>query len=350
MKEKINAIKKELSIIFENIKDNTELNNLKVEYLGKNGKITELSKSMKDIANEEKKEIGILINEIREEFNNKYNAMLERINEYNLNKKLESESIDITLPEERIKSGSKHPLMRTKEELEDLFISMGFDIYDGPEIESDEVCFQKLNIPLGHPARDSQDTFYLEGEIDKYLLRTQTSTGQVRTMEANIDKGPLRIICPGKTYRRDDDATHSHQFMQMEGLVIDENVSLANLKWTLEQFSKKILGESTKVRFRPSYFPFTEPSIEVDVTCFNCKGKGCNICKNTGWIEILGAGMVHPNVLNMCGYDSNKYTGFAFGIGPERIAMLKYGISDIRNFYTNDIRFLHEFDKLEKED
>ena len=265
MKEKINEIKKELSIIFENIKDNTELNNLKVEYLGKNGKITELSKSMKDIANEEKKEIGILINEIREEFNNKYNTMLERINEYNLNKKLESESIDITLPEERIKPGSKHPLMRTKEELEDLFISMGFDIYDGPEIESDEVCFQKLNIPLGHPARDSQDTFYLEGEIDKYLLRTQTSTGQVRTMEANTDKGPLRIICPGKTYRRDDDATHSHQFMQMEGLVIDENVSLANLKWTLEQFSKKILGESTKVRFRPSYFPFTEPSIEVDV-------------------------------------------------------------------------------------
>ena len=245
MKEKINEIKKELSIIFENIKDNTELNNLKVEYLGKNGKITELSKSMKDIANEEKKEIGILINEIREEFNNKYNAMLERINEYNLNKKLESESIDITLPEERIKPGSKHPLMRTKEELEDLFISMGFDIYDGPEIESDEVCFQKLNIPLGHPARDSQDTFYLEGEIDKYLLRTQTSTGQVRTMEANIDKGPLRIICPGKTYRRDDDATHSHQFMQMEGLVIDENVSLANLKWTLEQFSKEcqIIGK-----------------------------------------------------------------------------------------------------------
>ena len=273
MKEKINEIKKELSIIFENIKDNTELNNLKVEYLGKNGKITELSKSMKDIANEEKKEIGILINEIREEFNNKYNTMLERINEYNLNKKLESESIDITLPEERIKPGSKHPLMRTKEELEDLFISMGFDIYDGPEIESDEVCFQKLNIPLGHPARDSQDTFYLEGEIDKYLLRTQTSTGQVRTMEANIDKGPLRIICPGKTYRRDDDATHSHQFMQMEGLVIDENVSLANLKWTLEQFSKKILGESTKVRFRPSYFPFTSLQLRLMSLVLNVKEK-----------------------------------------------------------------------------
>lgn len=349
MKEKINAIKKELSIIFENIKDNTELNNLKVEYLGKNGKITELSKSMKDIANEEKKEIGILINEIREEFNNKYNAMLKRINEYNLNKKLESESIDITLPEERIKSGSKHPLMRTKEELEDLFISMGFDIYDGPEIESDEVCFQKLNIPLGHPARDSQDTFYLEGEIDKYLLRTQTSTGQVRTMEANIDKGPLRIICPGKTYRRDDDATHSHQFMQMEGLVIDENVSLANLKWTLEQFSKKILGESTKVRFRPSYFPFTEPSVEVDVTCFKCKGKGCPLCKQTGWIEVLGAGMVHPNVLEMCGYDSKKYQGFAFGPGLDRFTMFKYAIPDIRTLYQNDIRFLSEFDRKDSE-
>lgn len=347
MKEKINAIKKELSIIFENIKDNTELNNLKVEYLGKNGKITELSKSMKDIANEEKKEIGILINEIREEFNNKYNAMLERINEYNLNKKLESESIDITLPEERIKSGSKHPLMRTKEELEDLFISMGFDIYDGPEIESDEVCFQKLNIPLGHPARDSQDTFYLEGEIDKYLLRTQTSTGQVRTMEANIDKGPLRIICPGKTYRRDDDATHSHQFMQCEGLVIDKNITLADLKGTLEVFARKFFGEKREIRLRPSYFPFTEPSVEVDISCHHCGGKGCAMCKGTGWIEILGAGMVNPKVLDMCGFDSKEYQGFAFGIGIERVAMLKYGIDNIRDFYNDDLRFLNQFQREE---
>lgn len=347
MKEKINEIKKELSIIFENIKDNTELNNLKVEYLGKNGKITELSKSMKDIANEEKKEIGILINEIREEFNNKYNTMLERINEYNLNKKLESESIDITLPEERIKPGSKHPLMRTKEELEDLFISMGFDIYDGPEIESDEVCFQKLNIPLGHPARDSQDTFYLEGKIDKYLLRTQTSTGQVRTMEANIDKGPLRIICPGKTYRRDDDATHSHQFMQCEGLVVDKNITLADLKGTLEVFARKFFGEKREIRLRPSYFPFTEPSVEVDISCHHCGGKGCAMCKGTGWIEILGAGMVNPKVLDMCGFDSKEYQGFAFGIGIERVAMLKYGIDNIRDFYNDDLRFLNQFQREE---
>ena len=252
------------------------------------------------------------------------------------------------MPAAKIKVGCVHPITRIINEVEDLFISMGYDVLEGPEVESDLYNFEMLNLPKGHPARDTQDSFYI---TDDTLLRTQTSPVQVRTMLANTEKTPIRIICPGKTYRKDnDDATHSHQFTQIEGLVVDENISMTDLKGTLEIFAKKMFGEKREIRFRPSYFPFTEPSIEVDVTCFNCKGKGCNICKNTGWIEILGAGMVHPNVLNMCGYDSNKYTGFAFGIGPERIAMLKYGISDIRNFYTNDIRFLHEFDKLEKED
>ena len=225
---------------------------------------------------------------------------------------------------------------------------MGYDVLEGPEVESDLYNFEMLNLPKGHPARDSQDSFYITDDV---LLRTQTSPVQVRTMLNNLEKTPIRIICPGKTYRRDnDDATHSHQFHQIEGLVVDKNISMSDLKGTLEIFAKKMFGEKREIRFRPSYFPFTEPSIEVDVSCFNCGKKGCSICKNTGWIEILGAGMVHPNVLNACGYDSEKYTGFAFGIGPERIAMLKYGISDIRNFYINDQRFLKEFDKIEKED
>jgi len=240
-------------------------------------------------------------------------------------------------------------MTRIQEELEDLFVSMGYDVYDGPEIETDENCFQKLNLPLGHPARDAQDTFYLENEVEKFLLRSQTSTGQVRVMEANKEKGPIRIVCPGKVYRRDDDATHSHQFMQMEGLVIEENVSLADLKATLEIFCKKLLGEKTEVRFRPSYFPFTEPSVEVDVTCFKCGGKGCNLCKDTGWIEVLGAGMVHPDVLTMSGYDPNVYQGFAFGTGLDRMAMFKYGIPDIRTIYGNDMRFINQFDRKDDE-
>ena len=226
---------------------------------------------------------------------------------------------------------------------------MGYTVYDGPEVESDENCFQKLNLPKGHPARDAQDTFYLKDEYERFLIRSQTSTAQVRAMEANKEKGPLRIVCPGKVYRRDEDATHSHQFMQIEGLVIDKNVSMADLKGTLELFCKKILGEKTKVRFRPSFFPFTEPSVEVDVSCFKCCGKGCNLCKQTGWIEVLGAGMVHPNVLEMCGYDSKVYQGFAFGTGLDRFAMFKYGIPDIRTIYGNDIRFLNQFDRKDED-
>ena len=326
-----------------------ELNDLKVKYLGKKGLITELNQEIKNVPNEEKKEFGQKVNELRTLFNDFYEEKKAYFEEEILNEKLKNESIDITLPSKRVKRGSKHPMTRITEQFEDLFVSMGYTVYEGPEIESDENCFQKLNLPKGHPARDAQDTFYLKEEYENYLIRTQTSTAQVRVMEENVEKGPIRVVCPGKVYRRDEDATHSHQFMQIEGLVIDENVSMADLKGTLELFCKKILGEKTKVRFRPSYFPFTEPSVEVDVTCFKCGGKGCPLCKKTGWIEVLGAGMVHPDVLEMSGYDSKKYQGFAFGTGMDRFAMFKYGIPDIRTIYGNDIRFLNQFDRKDVE-
>ena len=326
-----------------------ELNDLKVKYLGKKGLITELNQEIKNVPNDEKKEFGQKVNELRTLFNDFYEEKKAYFEEEILNEKLKNESIDITLPSKRVKRGSKHPMTRITEQFEDLFVSMGYTVYEGPEIESDENCFQKLNLPKGHPARDAQDTFYLKDEYENFLLRSQTSTAQVRAMEDNKEKGPIRIVCPGKVYRRDEDATHSHQFMQIEGLVIDEGVSMADLKGTLETFCKRILGEKTNVRFRPSFFPFTEPSVEVDVTCFKCGGKGCPLCKQTGWIEVLGAGMVHPNVLEMSGYDSTKYQGFAFGTGMDRFAMFKYGIPDIRTIYGNDIRFIEEFDRMDGE-
>ena len=337
----IESLEKELEII----KTKNDLANLKALYLGKNGIVTNLSLKMKDIPNEEKREYGKFLNEIKDEVSLKFETLLKEIERKELEEKLESEKIDITLPSKKMKKGSLHPMTRIQNEFEDIFVSMGYTVYDGPEIESDENCFQKLNIPKGHPARDAQDTFYLKDEYENFLIRSQTSTAQVRAMEENKEKGPIRIVCPGKVYRRDEDATHSHQFMQIEGLVIDENVSMADLKGTLELFCKKILGEKTNVRFRPSYFPFTEPSVEVDVTCFKCGGKGCSLCKQTGWIEVLGAGMVHPNVLEMSGYDSKKYQGFAFGTGMDRFAMFKYGIPDIRTIYGNDIRFLNQVDR-----
>ena len=326
-----------------NTNDLKSLNDLKQDYMGKKGIITELQNGIKDAT--DKKTYGMNVNKIRTCFNEAYEKKLALLEEEELNRKLNEEKIDITLPSKRVRKGSKHPMTRIQEEFEDLFVSMGYEVYDGPEIETDENCFQKLNLPLGHPARDAQDTFYLENEYERFLLRSQTSTGQVRVMEANKEKGPIRVVCPGKVFRRDDDATHSHQFMQIEGLVIDENVSMADLKGTLETFSKKILGEKTNVRFRPSFFPFTEPSVEVDVTCFKCGGKGCPLCKQTGWIEVLGAGMVHPNVLRMCGYDPEKYQGFAFGTGMDRFAMFKFGITDIRTIYGNDERFLNQFSR-----
>ena len=348
MINEINNLKNELESNIENIKSLSELNDLKIHYLGKKSKIQEFSNNMKNLSIEEKKECGKLINEFKKYADDLFNDIKLKLEIIELEEKLNKEKIDVTLPATNINVGCIHPITKVINEIEDLFISMGYDVLEGPEVETDLYNFEMLNLPKGHPARDSQDSFYITDDV---LLRTQTSPVQVRTMLNNLEKTPIRIICPGKTYRRDnDDATHSHQFHQIEGLVVDKNISMSDLKGTLEIFAKKMFGEKREIRFRPSYFPFTEPSIEVDVSCFNCGKKGCSICKNTGWIEILGAGMVHPNVLNACGYDSEKYTGFAFGIGPERIAMLKYGISDIRNFYTNDQRFLKEFDKIEKED
>ncbi len=343
--EQVEKVRKQLEKAKEEVADLKSLNDLRVAYLGKKGLITELNAAIKEV--EDKKTFGMEVNALRKEFEAFYEEKKQEFDQLALEERLAKEAIDITLPSKKIRRGNKHPMTRITEEFEDLFVSMGYTVFEGREIESDEVCFQKLNLPKGHPARDAQDTFYLKDEYENYLLRTQTSTAQVRAMEANKEKGPLRIVCPGKVYRRDEDATHSHQFMQIEGLVIDENVSMADLKGTLELFCKKVLGEKTKVRFRPSYFPFTEPSVEVDVSCFQCGGKGCSLCKQTGWIEVLGAGMVHPHVLEMSGYDSKKYQGFAFGTGLDRFAMFKYGIPDIRTIYGNDLRFIEQFDRLE---
>jgi phenylalanyl-tRNA synthetase alpha chain len=341
MKEKILLIKEELIVKLQEVKSLTELNDIRVAYLGKKGPLQELLRMMGDLSIEDKKEIGSLLNGLKVELETTIDNMKNKLEEESFNKKMIEDTIDVTLPGTKLKRGSKHPINRVIDEVEELFVSMGYDVVMGPEIELDLYNFEKLNLPKDHPARDSQDSFYITDEV---LLRTQTSPVQARTMEKS--SGPIRIICPGKVYRRDnDDATHSHQFHQIEGLVIGEGISLADLKGTLETFAKKMFGENRTVRFRPSFFPFTEPSIEVDVSCFKCGGSGCSLCKQSGWIEILGAGMVHPNVLKMSGYDPDKYTGFAFGMGPERIAMLKYGVNDVRDFYTNDIRFLENFNR-----
>ena len=321
MKERIETLCSEIIEKIDKVNNLKELNDLKVEYMGKKGIITELQSGIKEAS--DKKEYGMLVNKVRITFNESYEKRLEEIKTKELEKKLQSESIDVTLPATRIKVGSPNILEKVIEEVEEVFMSMGYDVVDGPEVEEDHFNFELLNIPKGHPARDAQDTFYIEDE--KILLRSQTSPVQARTMlKAGGDK-PVRMICPGKTYRRDaDDATHSHQFMQIEGLLVDK-----------------------ETRFRPSYYQFTEPSVETDITCFACKGKGCSLCKNTGWITVSGAGMVHPNVLRNCGYDPSIWTGFAFGFGAERLAMLKYGINDIRTFYQTDLREVGIFDRKE---
>ena len=325
-----------------------ELNNLKVEFLGKKGIITEFQSMIKDIPNEEKKEFGMKVNEVRTLFNTRYEDIRNKLETKLINEKLEEEAIDITLPSTKVNIGSANILEKLIEEIEEVFMSMGYDVVDGPEIEEDKYNFEMLNIPKGHPARDAQDTFYIEGE--EILLRSQTSPVQVRTMLEGKGEVPVRMICPGKTYRRDDDdATHSHQFMQIEGLLVDKNISLSDLKGTMELVFKRLFGKDVKVRFRPSYYQFTEPSVEVDISCSTCKGKGCSICKNTGWLTIAGAGMVHPNVLRMSGYDPDKWSGFAFGFGAERLAMLKYNIDDIRVFYNTDLRVLRDFDREDEE-
>ena len=342
-------IKKIVDTAIEKIneaKDANILNDIRVKYLGKKGEFTAVLRGMKDLAAEKRPVIGGLVNKFKEKLEELISEKEKQFAEQELQRKLKDEKVDVTLPANKVTRGSKHPLNRVIEEIEDLFVSMGYDVVEGPELETDEFCFERLNLPKGHPARDMQDSFYITTE---YLLRTQTSAVQARAMLANTEKTPIRIIVPGKTYRREDDATHSHQFNQVEGLVIDENITLAHLKGTLEVFMRKLLGEKTELRFRPSYFPFTEPSYEVDVSCFKCGGKGCNLCKQTGWIELLGAGMVHPNVLKMNGYDPDKYTGFAFGTGLDRLAMFKYGITDMRYLYRNDVRFLKQFDGMDVE-
>jgi len=346
MKENIEQIRQELNEKVNNITNLKELTDLKVEYLGKKGSITLLTSSLKDLSIEEKKEFGMLINELRNEFNEKYTTIETKLNEELLNKKLESEAIDITLPSVQIPVGTPNILEKLVEEVEELMMSMGYDVIDGPEIEEDRFNFELLNIPKGHPARDAQDTFYLEDE--KILLRSQTSPVQARVMLEAKGEKPIRMICPGKTYRRDDDdATHSHQFMQIEGLLVDKDISLSDLKGTFDIIAKHLFGENCITRFRPSYYQFTEPSVETDISCFVCGGKGCSLCKNTGWITVAGAGIVHPNVLRNCGYDPEKWTGFAFGFGAERLAMLKYGINDIRTFYTTDLREIETFNRRE---
>lgn len=345
MKEEIENIRNNAVKEIEIASDAKELELLRVKYLGKKGELTAILRGMGSLSPEERPIVGGLVNVVKAELEEMIGKKEIDFEKAELKRKLEEEKIDITLPSTKIKRGSKHPLNRIIEEVEDLFVSMGYDVVTGPELETDEYCFARLNLPKGHPARDMQDSFYITSE---YLLRTQTSAVQARTMMANEEKTPIRIICPGKTYRRDDDATHSHQFSQVEGLVIDKNISLADLKGTLEVFVKKMLGENLELRFRPSYFPFTEPSYEVDVSCFKCGGKGCNLCKQTGWIEVLGSGIVHPNVLKMNGYDPEVYSGFAFGTGLDRLAMFKYGITDIRLLYQNDVRFLEQFDRIDR--
>lgn len=349
MKEEITKIRDVAKTLIEDAKDRKTLNDIRVKILGKKGELTTILRGMANLSPEERPIVGNMVNSVKQELEEFIKQKENEFEEKELQEKLEKEKIDVTLPSTKVKRGSKHPINRTIEEIQDLFVSMGYDVIDGPELETDEFCFERLNLPKGHPARDMQDSFYI---TDEYLLRTQTSSVQARTMLANKEKSPIRMICTGKTYRREDDATHSHQFNQVEGLVIDKkenNVSLADLKGTLEVFVRKLIGENLNLRFRPSYFPFTEPSYEVDVTCFKCGGKGCNLCKQTGWIEVLGAGIVHPNVLKMNGYDPDLYGGFAFGTGIDRLAMFRYGITDMRYLYTNDTRFLKQFDRKDEE-
>lgn len=344
MEQQLKQLEQEALAKIEASANLKELNDVRVAYLGKKGPITDLLKGMGKLSAEERPKMGALVNTIREQVTAQLEAKAQVLEQAAIAEQLANESVDITLPGRPVKTGDRHPLTRITEEIEDLFIGMGYEIAEGPEVEKDYYNFEALNLPKGHPARDMQDSFYISEEI---LLRTHTSPVQARTMEKK--KGaPVRIICPGKVFRRDnDDATHSHQFMQIEGLVIGENIRMSDLKGTLDVLAKKMFGAEREIRLRPSFFPFTEPSVEVDVSCHKCSGKGCNVCKHTGWIEILGAGMVHPNVLEMAGYDSKKVSGFAFGIGVERIAMLKYGVDDIRHFYTNDTRFLSQFERAE---
>lgn len=338
MQDKLNLIKSGAISDVERCDSLAALNDVKVKYMGKNGALTELMKGMKDLSKEDRPKFGKLINDVRGEIEAAFTEKEAALKEKELQETFVKEAVDITLPAKTGKAGTLNPITLVKNELIDAFTGMGFEVFEGPEIEEDYYNFEMLNIPKDHPARDMQDTFYVN---DNILLRTQTSSGQVRVML--YKKPPIKILSPGKVYRSDDDASHSPMFHQMEGLVVDKGITLCDLKGTLDEFVKIMFGKDTKTRLRPSYFPFTEPSVEVDVSCSECHGKGCKLCKGTGWIEILGAGIVNKKVLEGCGIDSEVYSGYAFGMGIERIAILKYKIPDIRLFFDSDIRFLKQF-------
>lgn len=352
IKEKINCLSSLQQEIIEKLRlveEKKDLENIKVKYMGKKGPIMQMYSEMKNLKEEDKKTLGFYINHLKELITESISTLTNVLEKAEMQKKLEKEKVDITLPAATIEVGSPNILEKLIEEVEEVFLSMGYDVVDGPEVEEDKYNFEMLNIPKGHPARDAQDTFYIEGE--EILLRSQTSPVQIRTMLKGKGEKPIRMICPGKTYRRDDDdATHSHQFMQIEGLLVDHDIHLTDLKGTIDVIAKRLFGEDVESRFRPSYYQFTEPSVEVDISCFHCKGKGCHICKHTGFITIAGAGMVHPNVLRMSGYDPKKWSGFAFGFGAERMAMLKYDINDCRVFYNTDLRESKPFDRMEAEE
>lgn len=339
MQEKLNQIKEAAVEAIESAKSTAKIDEVRVKYLGKKGELTTILKSMANLSKEEKPVVGKLVNDAKKAIEQKLEEVLSEIKEKEKNEKLKNEVIDVTLPGKKNIIGNRHPLELTIERIKDIFISMGFSVEDGPEVELDYYNFEALNIPKNHPARSEQDTFYIN---DNLVLRTQTSGVQIRTMEKQ--EPPIKMISPGKVYRADSvDATHSPIFYQMEGLVVAKGVTFADLKGTLELFVKKMFGDNVKTKFRPHHFPFTEPSAEMDATCFVCGGKGCNVCKGSGWIEMLGCGMVHPNVLRNCNIDPEVYSGFAFGFGIDRMVMLSYGLDDIRLLYESDMRFLNQF-------
>lgn len=344
MKEKLEELRREALERLQSVTDPAGLNDLRVQYLGKKGQLTEVLRGMGALSAEERPVIGQVANDVRAAIEAVIAEKQEAFDRAETARRLQAETIDVTLPGKRPAYGTVHPLTKVTQEIEDIFLGMGYSIAEGPEVEEDFYNFEALNLPKNHPARDMQDSFYLTDDI---LLRTHTSPVQVRTMLAAKGKTPLKVICPGKVYRRDDDdATHSFMFHQIEGIVVGPNIRMSDLKGTLLQFVQAMYGPQTQIRLRPSFFPFTEPSAEVDVTCAQCGGDGCRMCKHTGWIEILGCGMVHPKVLEYGGYDPKEVTGFAFGMGVERIALLKYGIDDIRHFYNNDLRFLGQFARM----
>lgn len=338
MKDKIKEIEEQINAAVNDIHTSKNLMEIKMKFLGKTGEISALMKNMRDVPAEERPSLGKVLNALRQRAEERFAVLEEKIKKAELKKRYAEEKIDVTLPGKDLPDGAYHPNTLVRQELISIFSGMGFEVFEGPEIENDYYNFTALNTPADHPARDMQDTFYLSPDL---LLRTQTSAGQIRVMKNK--KPPIKILSPGKVYRSDDDATHSPMFSQMEGLVVDKGITLCDLKGMLDEFAKKIFGSGVKTRLRPSYFPFTEPSVEVDVSCFECGGKGCRLCKGTGWIEVLGAGMVNRRVLEGCGIDPDVYTGFAFGMGIERIAMLKYGINNMKLLFEGDVRFLKQF-------